>query len=265
MIELQSFLARLYTDDVFRMLNRIDPAAAQSFFELDEASKATLRGLDLDDIDSVSRGLTKRSFERVQSLFPVTCAAMGDARFASAFARFRSLHKHYPGETKAALVTTFGLYIEDFLRFDASAPEWHAELARYEHTLLVASIRGEQVAPPAREKRPGFEDFPDSCRLAEGVEIHRYEYDVVSLLALIKEGGPIPSLPRRVIHVVTSPRPGSVQPRVLKIPAQAAELLCWLRMTSKVRTAALASAPPMPAAEIGVAMRQFVNLGLVTA
>jgi glycosyltransferase involved in cell wall biosynthesis len=46
MIEFQSFLNRLYTDDIFRKLNGSDPEAAQSFFTLTVDEKTLLRQIE---------------------------------------------------------------------------------------------------------------------------------------------------------------------------------------------------------------------------
>ena len=269
MIEYQSFLARLYTDDVFRLLNRIDPAAAQSFFDLDDEHKAALGSLDLDAIEDFARGLAARSRDRLESLFPVTRAAIGAARFEAVFARFHSLHRNSPGEAKAVLAGRFGLFIEDVLRTDTRVPPWHAELARFERAVLEASIRGEHAPPrPASAAAGPADAFVGACRLVDGVEVNRFDHDVVALLERVKAGVAGPPPPPCVTHVVTAPRPGSRQPRVLKVPARAADLLESLRWNAAAQRPdsplGIAALSGLPRAELEAALRQFAGIGLVT-
>jgi len=220
MIEYQSFLARLYTDDVFRRLNRISPAAAESFFRLNHVETACLRRLDLDEIDAFAGSLAARSREQLRGLLPASVRALGDAAADRACDRFRSLHRSAPGERPIDLLRGFGRFLEESLRADDSQPEWLPELVRCEVALRECGLQGARSPATSHAlAAPGDGVF----RLADGVRVAAYAFDVLPWLD--KPEPPAREPARGVTHALMIPQAGSRHPKVMKLNLLAARLL----------------------------------------
>lgn len=268
MIEYQSFLARLYTDDVFRMLNRVSPDSAQSFFVLEQRDRDELRALNLDDVEAFAGSLSARLRERVHSMYPVTAAAMGPDRFERASDRFRSLHGSHPSESRMALATAFGHYLEDFLCADTSVPDWLSELARFEQKLVEASVQSEQLTPMESTCHCDETSFDALFRLRHGVRLDSYEFDVVALQGRMKAGVPWGEVSRCTTHVVVAAAHDSRRPTILKLSALSARLLDLTRTPTDVdgvvRRLALEASTAISPAQAVAALEQFLKRGLLT-
>ena len=131
-IELQSFVNRLYTDDVFRKLNDVEPSAAEGFYKLSDEEKTVVRGIERKALAEFDSSLKKKSFNKQKTPYEYTCRAIGENKLAAIFDRYYNINPAYPGESKLAANDKFGQFIEDSLNTDDSVPNYATELVRFE-------------------------------------------------------------------------------------------------------------------------------------
>lgn len=140
-LELQSFVSRLYTDDVFRKLNDINPDVAESFYQLTDEEKQTVRNIERNALEQFASSLKNKNFKRLSASFDYTLKVLGEQKLFNLFERFYNLNPAYPGETKLASVTKFGQYLEDSINgILGDVPNYAADLVRFESIRNILNL-----------------------------------------------------------------------------------------------------------------------------
>lgn len=229
MIEFQSYLNRLYTDDVFRKLHNADVQASQSFFKLSDEEKRLLKGIEMRAIEQFADGLKIKSRQRHASFLPLTCKAVGDERVNRYFDRYHSLNRMTPGETKIALVSRFGQFLEDSILAEFPSDSWLPELARFERTLMELSLRTtdaddfRHINKPAPAAAQIGDD--DIVFVRDCVQIDSFSHDIPAIMKSLKSDAAAQDHAPRRTDVVFVVLPAEAQPKVLKANAASVALL----------------------------------------
>ncbi|TCW85703.1 hypothetical protein C5O80_11125 [Burkholderia sp. SRS-46] len=273
MIEYQAFMNRLYTDDVFRQLNRLSPETAQSRYRLSDEEKALLRKIEHKAIEDFASSLKLKAMQKHAGLYPLTLAVVGKPRASEIFDRYYALNRPYPGETKLSLVNKFGQFLEDSLLADGDQDALACELVRFERVFNQLSL---QPRPEDDFSHINRKDsaLPDELsphmlvRLAGSTVIETFAYDVAAIAEQLRKheemGTPAPR-PTRVAFVVS---PNEARPKVLKINEASYHLLNFARRKSLLADFLEKFSPASEArakqADVVEAVRFFARIGMLT-
>lgn len=227
MIEFQSFLNRLYTDDVFRKLNELNPDIAHSFYVLSDEEKALLKKVEARAVEEFADGLKVKSRQRHLKIFPLTVAAL-ENKAVDYFDRFYALNRPYPGETKQALSNKFGQFLEDAVLADKEMAPEIAELVRFERKFVELSLRTSHEDDFRYINAPApvsTFDLATLIRLKPSVHIERYDFDIPSFAEQLKKDPAKAKARSMPTNVVFSVRPNEASPKVLKMNDASVRLL----------------------------------------
>jgi glycosyltransferase involved in cell wall biosynthesis len=269
MIEFQSFVNRLYTDDVFRKLYSVEPEAAQSFFTLTDEEKAMLKKIELRAVTEFASSLKVKARERYFGIFPLTMQVLDADRARRLFDRFYSLNRMYPGEPKVALCNKFGQFLEDSLLAEQGESAL-SELLRFERQfvqLALATGPADDFSLINLRDQPLVElDESMLISLRSSVHLERYAYDIPAFVDRIKNGETELPPPKHtnVIFVVVA---NEALPKVLKVNEATIKLLNLTRRKTSLSalTARFAEALGAPARQTDVteAALFFANSGML--
>jgi hypothetical protein len=235
--ETQAALARLYADGAFRAWFEHAPADALAKYDLTDSERAAIESVDRKMLAMFADALRGKWRGRIVPAFPLSAAVCGD-KVNDYFDRYYDLHPAQPGMSSTEQIIAFGRFLAETIAVDRSLPAYAADLCRYERTitqarsislddddllLLAALATAETPAVPDGERLLD-EAMP---RLAPGVWVLRFGYDIPHIAAVISDTGEPPVLTEsdeRATHVVLKAGQG-MQPSPFKVNAAAATLL----------------------------------------
>lgn len=129
--ESQRLLARLSTDADLRSRFADDPAGVAAGFGL---SPTEALALPFGQVEEFARSLVSKRRGEVESLLPLTCRALGSAKFADLF--FRHARGYVPAGIKKH--RDDAVAFAKFLAGSEVALAWVIDLARFEAAALLA-------------------------------------------------------------------------------------------------------------------------------
>nr|UXE45584.1 hypothetical protein Hi04_10k_c4998_00027 [uncultured bacterium] len=168
--DVQSALARLFTDESLRARFFDDPTALGRSLGLDDREASDLAGLSRDHVSHFAATLRHKRVDDARRYLPLTAAALGDGFAPHLLAAIGGPSP--PGRHR----DDARALVEDLATVDE--PAWAADLARYELTFREAMGRGFVVL------------------------VRRFRYPVGRLASAIRRGGVPPEIrPRPTIGV----------------------------------------------------------------
>ncbi len=228
MVEFQSFLNRLYTDDVFRKLHSISSEASQSFFRLSDSEKEAIKGLELRAVQEFAEGLRVKALQRHKGFLPLSAKALGAPVTARFFERYYAICRPYPGETKLALIGKFGQFLEDSALAELPQSSWVPELIRFERTLMEVGLRTgpEDDFSHINKRMPVVAEIVDDdvVYVRSSVVLDRFTHDTPMLAETLRTGE-VGAVEPKETNVVFVAVPNEAQPKVLKVNAASIQLL----------------------------------------
>ena len=130
--EMQSCLARLYTDFAFQQLYFLDPAISLKEYQLSPLERQALAGLNRTQLKRFAVSLINKRRDRFEIAFPLLFKAAGP-QISRYFPRFYHLFR---SQNEEAQFLEFGRFMEQTLRADPEVPPYLSELARYEYHII---------------------------------------------------------------------------------------------------------------------------------
>jgi hypothetical protein len=173
--DVQSILARLFTDAPLRAAFFDDPVAVGRSCGLDVAEARTLAGLSRAEVDGFAATLQRKRIADVRKMLPLTARALGDA-FAGhvrpVLAGAARPGRHHDDACAVAE------HLRRMARYHQLTPPWAADLARYEAAFGVAQCR------------------------PVGLLVRRFRFPVAALAMAILRGAPTAGIsPRMTVGV----------------------------------------------------------------
>jgi hypothetical protein len=186
---LQSVLARLYTDSAFRAAFFRDPSPAGSAAGLTEAEQQLLTALDRGQVERFARSLQQKRLGLVRELLPAAAALLVDS-FAPCFREYCDRHPSARERADEAIV-----FIDDLLAAlplrstEKPLPHYWRDLLLCErlHLELRAAASVAEQWPPAA---PGVGPVDGSADLPVGGEVRAYPGQAPSAWTIVAPRGP---------------------------------------------------------------------------
>jgi len=234
MLEYQSFINRLYTDDVFRKLNDIAPQEAQAFYQLTDEEKAALKQLDSKVVESFAGPLKVKLFNKIKGMYKLLFAVTPQDKIFALYERFYSLNPSYPGENKQALNIKFGEYIVQAIQSDDAEENYLSELARFEMIRndvgLSTNEEDSFVYLNRKEQTLSSIELTDVITMRPNVRVHEFEYDLDKIVKQISAGQEVDNdVPKKPTHIIIYTKPAEFNTRVIKINDASAKLIELIR------------------------------------
>lgn len=188
--EMQSYLARLYTDDSFRSLFTLAPDVSFEDYVLTGAEKEALRALDRKLLEYFATSLKMKQQEYLRVAYRTTFA-LPPALVQRLFNRFYHYYPSKPHEDIFTRVIDFGVFMEQSLAQDERAPCYASEVAKYErlHYLYTYQPRQEDAFAEINSRQP--EEVPLHMEailvVLPGVNREMFIYPVLSVMNALSE------------------------------------------------------------------------------
>lgn len=131
LMEMQSYLAQLSTDETLRKLFAIAPEASFEPYLLTETEKQVLRTLDQKLLEYFATSLKMKQQERLRSVYQSTFA-LPKTLMLRLFNRFYHLYPARPHEDFFQRLIDFGVFMEQTLAVDEQAPSYPSEVVKFE-------------------------------------------------------------------------------------------------------------------------------------
>lgn len=179
--ELQACMARIYVDESFRRLSRIDPKATIDRYALTDDERAAVLKVDARMVDYFAGSLRNKRRARFEIEYPAVFAA-DRARALSLWDRFYDLLGTNPYLSQKDALRQFGLFLTESIRLNPSWPEWLTDVTRFE-----TAVCGGHPAAETDSPRPDDTSTAGPLRLVNGVSLYTFGYDVLSIENAIRE------------------------------------------------------------------------------
>ena len=134
-------LARLFTDEDFRVRFFADPIGVGKSLGLDESESKRLASLDQTRVDAFAASLYRKRAGDVAKSLPLTRRALGTS-YLNLFQRFVNESAAVGREDESA---SFADYVCRNVGSEPSFASWLGDLARYEVTYRLVSARPSQL------------------------------------------------------------------------------------------------------------------------
>ncbi|ACA20323.1 hypothetical protein M446_6046 [Methylobacterium sp. 4-46] len=214
---MQSVLAKLYTDEIYRGLFFKNPEAAVESLGLPAAEAAALAALPRAPVEEIAGELFGKALDRIRNAYPAACAAAPD-RVARAYRRYYAGHPSQDRAQSLAHLIGFGSSLAQAV--GAGDPPYLFDLVRYERQRLCTK-RGAEPARSAGDGEPAREARP---RLARGTTVERHGFAVAAIAAALGRGEAVAPQPSACILAVYRRREDGA-PGALAINAATERLL----------------------------------------
>jgi len=185
--ELQACLARIYVDEPFRLLSRIDPSVTIDRYDLSPDERSAVLTLNYRMVDFFAADLRNKRRRRFENLFPAVFK-IDRSRALRLWDRFYDLAGAIAYESADAAFVAFGKFLEESVA-SAEWPAYARDLVGLENTILMAL--------PWNDDSRGLCDSGDAPDLngqyilAGNVRLRTFRYDVFKLREDL-DGGIIP-------------------------------------------------------------------------
>jgi hypothetical protein len=137
--EFQACLSRLYLSAPFRRVFQLEPDAALAGYELNDAEKSALLGVDRDELRRVADSLLAKRRADLERGFPLLFGMLNAAVVERWVERYHAIHADVPGVPHTERWIQFGRFMEATLGGAAEAPPFAGDLARYERLRNAAA------------------------------------------------------------------------------------------------------------------------------
>jgi hypothetical protein len=229
LLDLQSILARLYTDSGFRAAFFRDPSQAGSAAGLTAAELRLLAALDRGQVERFARSLQQKRLGLARELLPAAAGLLGNG-FACCFFEYCDRHPSARERTDEAIA-----FLDDLM---GTLPHRAAEepLPGYWRDLLLcerlhlevraAASRVDDSPLPTSPAPPSSVEAPLDARpqRVECLRLEAFEYDVATLYPQTSRGELREALPDPCF-LLLAPAPAGTRVRITRINAPTARLL----------------------------------------
>lgn len=185
LVEMQSHLAQLYTDDSFRKLFALAPEASFEGYALTEAEKQALLALDKRLLEYFATSLKMKQLEHLRAVYPATFA-LPQTLVQRLFNRF---YHHYPAKPHEDMFTRiidFGVFLEQMLELDELVPCYASEVVKYEqlHYRYTYQTTPEDAFTAINEEPPEATplDRESVPVILPGVQREVFVYSIISVI-----------------------------------------------------------------------------------
>lgn len=231
MIEFQSFINRLYTNDIFRKLNEVAPEEAEQFYQLSDEEKQLLRKLDNEAVEGFSRTLITKAFGKIQGIYPLLNKAVPMENLFKNFTKFYSINPAYPGEDKQTLSNKFGEFIIQSLGdTDAGKDSYLSELARFEqirnNVTLSSSDEDNFAYLNQKEDLSAKIELTSSISVRPSVKLCRFDYDLDHIVNQLSQDIDVAlDIEKRATDIIIYSLPDEFTTKVIKTNSAAIKLI----------------------------------------
>jgi hypothetical protein len=234
---MQACLARLYVDEPFRKLFRVDSQAALEGYELAPEEVGALRALDSARLDQFASSLVSKRRKPVERAYPLLFA-LNAAVMRRYYRRFFHLYPARARQGHHQDAVDFGEFIEESLVGTEQVPAYARDLARYERLYYLAQVgvaaTGQDPAGAPAESAGATVALDAQPSRGPDVRVAEFAHDVAAIEeGLQKEQPPAAASVAGRCTIAFAPRTGSSDVRMLKInePTQLVVDLCDGRRT----------------------------------
>ncbi|MEA2562609.1 MAG: hypothetical protein QOH06_4113 [Acidobacteriota bacterium] len=259
LIEMHSALARLYVDETFLQSFCARPDQALARYDLTPREAAALAGIDRDAVKKYAASLRSKTRGRFEHAYRLLLA-LDEAAFHKYYLRFYELRPIRPYETFNGPTVELGQFLERSFTDNPEVPPYAADLARYQRLFYQARFEPRAgTAPPAAS--PAGLDLRTRLRLAPGVRIERFQYDMAALEETLRKGERPQDVQRATCEVVFQSLPEVGRARKFQISKSTAGLLSQCDGTRELGDAAARLEADWEA--VAEAAAKLVRLGLL--
>jgi hypothetical protein len=230
--DLQSVLARLYTDSAFRA-RFFDGSEAARGLGLTIDEQQSLAALDRAQVERFARSLQQKRLGLVRELLPATAALLGET-FAARFFEYCDRQPSAREPFDEALAFLDHLSSELPGSFQASAlPAYWPDLLTCER-LRLELMAGPSDSPPPKPPALSIQDPLEACpRRTAGIRIAAFGYDMETLYPQLTRGEVSEAGPEPCFLLIAKPRT-SAGVRMKRINAPSAQMLALCDGTRKL-------------------------------
>jgi len=179
---MQDCLAALYLNAPLRRRFHENPDFILQDYYLNAREKSALCNIDATALELYASSLNAKRRRRLIRAFPALFGA-SEKLVGSCFDRFVSLFYQRPNQSIHKDVVDFGQYSEQYLAANRNAPEWLAEVARYERLRYVSTYLPIVDSDLCARVAPGRTSRP---HIRSGVSIADFQYDVPAIVTAIR-------------------------------------------------------------------------------
>lgn len=189
--EMQSYLARLYTDDSFRMLFTLAPEASFEHYWLTDTEKQALQAIDQRLLEYFATSLKMKQQEYLRAAYPATFA-LPQALVQHFFHRFYQYYPAKPHEDPLTRISDFGIFLEQALACAEQAPCYASEVVKYErlHYLTTYQPRVEDALATINASSAKSGPFSPQAVpvLLPGIHREIFTYPIVTIIEALLAG-----------------------------------------------------------------------------
>lgn len=221
LLQMQTCVAKLVTDESFRMLFAEEPEKALAFYELTERETASLKELDREDLEKFAVSLRKKRFLVVDTVFAQTFSLVRD----EVVEEWKRFYCHlYPNPMQSREeVEAFSRFLTERCREESPLVKDLALFDRVFYAIMQSSLPTETLAVGgmAAESAKG-----SGCpRLHASVQIEEFEHDVMRAVEAIRKGDAVPELPKQPSIMVFARKPFRTEVHPFRINPLTRDLL----------------------------------------
>lgn len=220
LVEMQSCLARLYTDFPFQQLFFLDPTVSLKEYQLTPAERQALTALNRTELTRFALAVRHKSLEKFERNFPLLFKAAGP-QLERYYPRFYHLFR-LPDEDRQLL--EFGRFMAQTFQADQDLPPYLGELTRYERQLITARFKPNKQRRIYPESQPEL-SLEDRFSLAPGVTYEQYRHNIVALAQAIEQDQTIDRPETGFYIFLVYLAPGKARPQILELSPATRKLL----------------------------------------
>jgi hypothetical protein len=219
--EMQACLARLYVDEPFRKLFRLDFTAIDEYWLTNDEASA-IRAIDPMQLENYARSLRNKRRSRVERAYPIMFS-IDQGKMLRYYARY---YQFQTGRADALSpqqdVLDFGAFLHESLIGADTLPAYAADICRYERLYYLV-----RFAPRLLQSSPGADvnriaDSSDVPFVRRGVEIADFSYDVAAIEERVRDTGRAPTVDevgQTAVSIAFRPATSTSAARMLRLNA----------------------------------------------
>jgi hypothetical protein len=191
--EMQACLARLYVDEPFRKLFRLDFTAIDEYWLTNDEASA-IRAINPMQLDNYARSLRNKRRSRVERAYPIMFS-IDQSKMLRYYARY---YQFQTGRADALSpqqdVLDFGAFLHQSLIGADTLPPYAADICRYERLYYLVRFAPRLPQNSAGAKVNRIADSSDVPFVRRGVEIADFAYDVAAIEEWVRDTGRPPTV-----------------------------------------------------------------------
>ncbi|MCG7563692.1 MULTISPECIES: glycosyltransferase [Pseudoalteromonas] len=232
-LELQSFVNRLYTDDVFRKLNDVAPDVTEALYQLTDEEKQAIRNIEKKALEQYASSLKMKNFKRNTASYEYTLKVLGEPALFKLFDRFYNVNPAYPGESKLAFVSKFGQFLEDSINGSQDdIPNYTAELIRFENIrnqLNLTTTNQDDFEYINTKNASTTIENDTKIKLVDSATLLKLDYDLAQLIELLDEDEIPANVEEKETAMVMYFVPTSPKAKLLSLNPAAGSLISMIK------------------------------------